>query len=141
MKNKIREWCGHDYIKVNKKQYENFMRYFGDKVSSNCFMGWCDSYDWSLRSGKYKVGTFENADECNVARNYFETYGKREEYYLRVEYIEKHNYDINTVVPKPREKRLTKKEKEFAKTFGDFFDALFKRMCEEENKKQRRKEE
>ena len=110
MKNKIEEFGDQKFIKVSKKQYENFIRYFGDKLSSNCFMGWCDSYDWSLSSGKYKIGTIEYDCECEVARNCFETYGHREDYYLRLDYIEKYNYDINTIVPKPRKKRLSKKK-------------------------------
>ena len=90
-------------------------------------MDWVDNYDWSLRSGKYERGTWENANECRVARHYVGYSKKEEEFYISLDYIQKHNYDLNTVVPKKKEpkKRLTKQEKMIADHICDAFDLVF----------------
>lgn len=122
--NKRVNWGGPEFIRVSKKRYENFIRYFKDKIESNSFMDWCDSYDWSLRSGKHKIGTFENANECMVARHYFG--GPIQEFFVRVDYIKAKNYDLDTIVPKPRKKRLPKKWKKLADHMADAFDYAFR---------------
>lgn len=91
-------WGGHFFIKVSKKRYENFCRYFKKEIEYNTFMGWKEGYDWSLASGRYKEGTFEYVDECMVCRYYFES--PKPEFYINLDYIELKNYDLNTKVPK-----------------------------------------
>jgi len=128
--NKIVNWGnGPKFIRVSKKKYENFRRFFGEKIEGNLFMDWVDTYDWSLRSGKYEIGSFKNAEECKVARHYCGYAPRSDEFYIRLDYIEKKHYDLNTIVPKPRKKRLTKKEKAFAKHICNGFDALFRAAC------------
>lgn len=131
--NKRVNWGGPEFIRVSKKRYENFIRYFKDSIETNAFMDWCDSYDWSLRSGKYKIGTFKNANECMVARHYFG--GPIQEFYIRVDYIKAKNYDLDTIVPKPRKKRLSKKWQKLADHMVDAFDYAFRYEAEKSIKK------
>ena len=95
-------------------------------------MDWVDSYDWSLRSGKYERGTFESSAECKVARHFVGCSKDTEEFYISVDYIEKHNYDLNTVVPKEKEQKLTKKEKMILDAFCKAFDKAFKAQATKE---------
>lgn len=128
-------WGEHQFIRVTKKKYENFVRYFKDKIESNCFMGWCDYYDWSLNNNlKITEHTdekviWDNHHKCMVARCYFET--PQPEYWIRTDYIEKNNYDLNTVVPKPRKKRMTKQEKMFCDAICAAFDSAFMQASKE----------
>jgi hypothetical protein len=115
-------WGGHEYIRVSKACYENFMRYFKEKLESNDFMGWYDSYDWSLNPGfDYKNSTenerWEHLNKCMVARQYFAS--PVPEYFIRTDYC-----DIKSIpyVPKPRKKRLTKMEKQIHDDLADAFD-------------------
>lgn len=126
-------WCnGKPFMRVSKKRFENFIRFFekAGRIEGNSFMGWSDWYDWSL-NGNLEITKdtpedvcWDNLEICNVAREYFET--PHPEYYLRLDYIKDNNYDLDTIVPKERKKRLTKKQKMFAKVFGDAFDELFR---------------
>lgn len=104
MRYKKEEWGGHKYIRVSKKRFENFIRYFKDKIEGNFFMGWVDYYDWSLNPGFDSIKADDNAfwdniDKCMVARNYCEYC---DEYYIREDYIKDKNYDLNTVVSKTK---------------------------------------
>ena len=45
--NKLMDWGGPVFVRVSKKKYENFCRYFKDKLEFNDFMGWNDAYDFS----------------------------------------------------------------------------------------------
>lgn len=121
---------GHSYIKVGKKKFENFRRFFGDKLSGNSFMEWTDVYDWSLVKKEKDYNKWLN--ECMVARVCWQ--GAPIEYYIRLDYIEKMNYDLNTIVSKPRKKRLTKKEKIFADHLCQAFDYAFARYSQENSK-------
>lgn len=138
-KHETYEWGGHDFIRVSKKRFENFIRYFEDKIEGNSFMGWSDWYDWSLNGNLEVVEetpediAWDNLEICNVARKYFET--PEPEYWLRLDYIKSHNYDLDTIVPKPRKKRLTKKEKKFAQLLCDAFDYAFREASKEQFKK------
>jgi hypothetical protein len=126
-KHETYEWGGHVFIRVSKKRFENFIRYFKDKIEGNSFMGWSDWYDWSLNGNKEitkdtpEEECWDNLEICNVARKYFET--PEPEYWLRTDYC-----DLKSIpyVPKPRPKRLTKKEKQFANFFADAFDYAFR---------------
>ena len=128
--NKIVEYCGHKFIRVSKVKFENFRRYFRDSpdFDGNDFMGWYDLYDWSL--GKSKEGSWEYLDECIIARNFFET--PHPEYYVRLDYIEKKKYDLDTIVPKPRKKRLSKRTKMIADHLCDAFDIVFRNEATKE---------
>lgn len=128
MNKKVNWGGGPEFIRVSKKRYENFIRYFKDKIESNSFMDWCDSYDFSLSSGKWAEGSMEYVDECMVARHYFG--GPIQEFYVRVDYIQAKKYDLDTIVPKPRKKRLPKKWKKLADHMADAFDYAFR--CEAE---------
>lgn len=94
--NQTKEWCGHVFIRVTKKQFNKFIRIFRSKIEGNGFMGWLDFYDWSLnnnlkitkRTSHKKME--ENLDKCMVARKYYET--PKPEYWLRLDYIR--DYDI-----------------------------------------------
>ena len=136
--NKIETCWGKPFIRVSKKRFENFIRFFkkAGRIEGNSFMGWSDWYDWSL-NGNLEITKdtpedvcWDNLEICNVAREYFET--PHPEYYLSVDYIKANNYDIDTIVPKPRKKRLTKKQKRFAEALCKAFDQAFM----EESKKQ-----
>ena len=131
--NKRTNWGGPEFIRVSKKRYENFLRYFKDVLDGNAFMDWFDSYDWALSSGKYKEGTLKYTDECMVARHYFG--GPNQEYYIRVDYIESKHYDLDTIAPKPRKKRLSKRTKMIANHLVDAFDYAFRIQAEEDAKK------
>ena len=103
-KHETYEWGGHNFIRVSKKRYDNFILYFVklNKIEGNSFMGWHDSYDWSLNPGfnAEKANDdelWDNLDKCMVARCYFET--PRPEYWIRTDYIEVNNYDLDTIVP------------------------------------------
>lgn len=128
------EWGGKKFIRVSKKRYWNFIRFFEGQIEGNFFMDWVDNYDWSLRSGKYEIGTWENADECMVSRHYVAYDPKDEEYYISVDYIELKKYDLNTVVPKKKEhkKRLTKKEKMYAEAICKFINKAFETHAKQE---------
>lgn len=135
------EWGGHDFVRVSKKHYENFIRHFANsnKIEQNSFMGWRDAYDWSLNNNlEITESTPEdvawgNLDKCRVAREYFET--PQPEYWIRLDYIEANNYDLDKTVPKPRKKRLTKKERKLADFLCDAFDYAFREASKEEFKK------
>ena len=121
-------WGGHIFMRVSKKRYQNFIKFFRDKIEGNDFMGWYDSYDWSLNPGfDFEKATdeerWDNLEQCMVARLYFED--PKMEYWLRLDYIANNNYDINTVIPTPRKKRLTKKQKMLEEAFCEAFDQLF----------------
>lgn len=136
-KHEIHEWGNHKYLRVSKKRFENFVRFFRDKIESDFFMGWVDFYDWSLNPGfdadkATHNELWDNASKCKVARKYVD-YGDYE-YYIRLDYIEANKYDLDTVVPKPRKKRLTKKEKQFADMLGKAFDNLYRKEVEGEIK-------
>lgn len=126
------EWGGHKFIRVSKKRYENFIRYFKNKnkIEGNSFMGWSDWYDWSLNGNKEittdtpEETAWDNLEKCNVAREYYET--PKPEYWIRLDYIEANGYDLDTIVPKPRKKRLTKKEKKLTDFLCDAFNYVFK---------------
>ena len=122
----IEEWGNKTFIKISKKRFENFVRYFlgKKKIEGNSFMGWHDYYDWSLRKEEHKVGSWEAAEDCMVARCFFET--PEPEYYVSTDYVKDNNYDLNTVVPKPRKRRLTKKEKKLADALCKAFDEIFR---------------
>lgn len=129
-KHEKNEWGGYEFIRVSKKRFENFIRFFKDKIEGNSFMGWSDWYDWSL-NGNLEVDENTSEEEfwhnlltCNVAREYYET--PNPEYWLRLDYIEANHYDLDTIVPKPRKKRLTKKEKQLADFICDAFDYAFR---------------
>jgi len=144
--NKIETCWGKPFIRVSKKRFDNFIRFFEKEkvITGNYFMGWGDYYDWSLNpgfdpeaEGVTSEDRWHNLDKCMVARSYLET--PHPEYYLSVDYIKDNNYDLDTVVPKERKKRLTKKEKAFAKALCDAFDRIFmmealKEEDEEKNK-------
>lgn len=137
-KHKTQEWGGNVYLRVSKKRYENFIRYFCKlrKLEGDTFMGWHDSYDWSLDPDfdEKKANDdecWEHCNKCMVARCYFETYQPQLEYWLRVDYIKANNYDIDTIVKKPRKKRLTKKEKALADFLCKAFDACFELTAKE----------
>lgn len=125
-KHETNEWGNHTFIRVSKKRYDNFIRYFKNlkKIEGNSFMGWNDFYDWSLNN---------NLDKCMVARHYFET--PEPEYWIRLDYIEANKYDLDTIVPKPHKKRMTKKEKQFAEVLAKAFNYAFAKECEEQFKK------
>lgn len=136
--NKIETCWGKPFIRVSKKRFENFIRFFGKtgRIEGNSFMGWSDWYDWSL-NGNLEITKdtpedicWDNLEKCNVAREYFET--PRPEYYLSVDYIKDNNYDLDTIVLKERKKRLTKKEKMFAAAFADAFDEIFKKEAKQQ---------
>ena len=126
------DWGGPVFIRVSKKRYENFCRYFKSKLEFNDFMGWNDAYDFSYDKHyqeKLCGGMEENHEylgRCKVARHFFET--PQPEYYIRVDYIWFHNYDLNTVVPKPRKKKpkLSKTEKMIVDHMCDAFDIIFR---------------
>ena len=130
--NKIEEWDNHKFIKVSKRKFDNFLRFFKKKIEGNHFMGWYDLYDWSLADKKHKVGSWEYLGDCMVARNYFET--PVQEYYIRIDYIESKHYDLNTIVPEPKKKRerLTKQEKLITKHITKAFDEIFKQEANKE---------
>lgn len=140
-KHEVCEWGGHNFIRVSKKRYDNFIRYFVNlnKIEGDAFMGWCDYYDWSLNNNLEITEdtpedvAWDNLDKCMVAREYFET--PQPEYWIRLDYVEANNYNLDTIVPKPREKRLTKKEKKFAQLLCDAFDYAFREACKEQFKK------
>lgn len=131
LKHETYEWGGHNFIRVSKKRYDNFIRYFMNlnKIEGNSFMGWHDSYDWALNNNlEINKDTpedvaWDNLDKCMVARCYFET--PQPEYWLRKDYIEANNYDIDTIVPKPKKPRLTKREKAIVDHLCDAFDYAF----------------
>ena len=125
MNNKLKDWGGPVFIRVSKKKYENFCRYFEDKIEFNAFMGWYDTYDFSYEKCYEDKGYGDcKMDRCMVARQYFE--GPRAEYYIRADYIWKNGYDLNTIVPKPRRKRLPKSYQKVIDHMCDAFDAIFR---------------
>lgn len=107
-KKETHDWGGHKYIRVSKKKYNNFVKYF-NKLEGNYFMDWYDLYDWSLNPG-FDASTatenelWDNIHKCMVAREYCEYYGRdcHYEYYIREDYIKSKNYDLNTVVYKTK---------------------------------------
>lgn len=103
-KQKTHEWGGNVYLRVGKTCYENFIRHFWElgKLEGDTFMGWHDSYDWSLDPNfdEKKANDdecWEHCTKCMVARCHFETYQPEYEYWLRVDYIKANNYDIDTI--------------------------------------------
>lgn len=128
--NKIEEWDNHKFIKVSERKFDNFLRFFKKRIVGNYFMGWCDLYDWSLADKEHEVGSLKYFEDCMVARNYFET--PNPEYYIRVDYIESNNYDLNTIVPKKRKKKLTKKQKNFFENLCKAFDEIFEQEAKKE---------
>lgn len=131
--NKLMDWGGPVFVRVSKKKYENFCRYFKDKLEFNDFMGWNDAYDFSYdkRYQEKLHGGIENnskyLDRCMVARHFFET--PQPEYYIRVDYIWNNSYDLNTIVSKPKKPKLTKKEKMIADHVCDAFDIVFRQQA------------
>lgn len=129
-KHETYEWGGFDYIRVSKKRFENFVRFFREKIEGDGFMGWLDYYDWSLNNN-FKVTKktsdedfWNNLDKCRVARKYVDS--PNFEYWIRLDYLETNHYDLNTIVSKPRPKRLTKKEKLIVDGFCKLLDECFK---------------
>ena len=123
--NKIVKYSNKLFIRVSKAKYENFLRFF-PALEGDFFMDWEDFYDFSLSSGKYEKGTWDYAAECKVARHYV---SKHAEYYISLDYIKAKNYDLNTVVPKPRKPRkprLTEEEDLITKYLCEAFDNVFK---------------
>ena len=127
MKRRTRYWCGVKFVYVTKEEYKNFCRFFKDKLEHNAFMGWCDAYDFSLASKKYRKGSWEYLDECNVGRHYFES--PDQEYWIRIDYIEKHNYDLSTIVPEEETKPLPKNLQILADHICDAIDYAFQQEC------------
>lgn len=130
-KHEKNEWDGHEYIRVSKKQFENFIRYFRSKIEGNGFMGWLDYYDWSLNPNfneetANEEESWDNLSKCMVARKYYEA--PFPEYWLRIDYINANNYDLNTIVPKIRKKRTSKKKKQFVDFLSDAVDYVLKGM-------------
>lgn len=135
--NKIEEWGNKPFMRVSKVRYENFCRYFKGKIEHNFFMDWNDSYDWSLNPGfdidnATEEESWLNLDKCMVARHYC---GYKDEYYISVDYIKANNYDLDTIVPKPKKKRLTKKEKILSEAMCEAFDDLWRKIVNEEAKR------
>ena len=129
------EWGGHDFIRVSKKRYENFIRFFRDNIEGDGFMGWLDYYDWSLNN-YFKVTKrtsdekfWNNLHKCRVARKYVDS--PNFEYWIRLDYVKTNNYDLDTIVPKPRKKRMTKKEKKIADLLSRAFDHMFEQAAKE----------
>ena len=107
--NKIETCWDKPFIRVSKKRFENFIRFFkkAGRIEGNYFMGWGDYYDWSLNpefnfEAASEKEYWDNLEKCVVARSYLET--PHPEYYLSVDYIKDNNYDLDTVVPKERKK-------------------------------------
>lgn len=121
MNKKTTNWGGPEFVKVTEEQFDNFRRYF-KQLSGNSFMGWYDLWDFSLKKHS-KKDAYKHFDECVVARNYFET--PEPEYYIRLDYIESKNYDLNTIVEKPKEPELTEEEKKMIDHICDAVDLLF----------------
>ncbi len=131
--NKIVYFCGNAFIRVSKKKYDNFTRFFKNSLEFNAFMGWNDAYDWSLDSKRFKKNSFQRANECMVARHFFEA--PRGEYYISAAYIGIKQYNLNTVVPKEREKRLSKKQKKLANAICKAFDTAFAEEAKKDAKR------
>lgn len=130
--NKLMDWGGPVFVRVSKKKYENFCRYFDGKLEYNAFMGWNDAYDFSYDK-RYKeklYGGLEHnskyLDRCMVARHFFEAPKREHEYYIRVDYIWDNDYDLNTIVPKKRNPRLSRAMKKIADHMCDAFDIMFR---------------
>lgn len=115
------EWGGYTFVKATKKEYNNFLRFFKNKVENDFFMDWDDTYDWSL-NGNAKIKTeeqwWENKHKCMVARHYCD---RGEEFWIRLDYIQKNNYDLKTIVPKESEEKPTKLADVFAKALDEIF--------------------
>lgn len=132
------KWGKYHFIRVSQKKFDNFIRYFQGlkKIKGDFCMDWHDFFDESICPEEIK-NSEERWDESIVARHYECPYGQ--EFWIRIDYIEKNNYDLDTKVPKPRKKRLTKKEKQFSKMLTNVFDKLFeleaKKQLEELEKK------
>jgi hypothetical protein len=94
MTREIKCWGNYEYLKVSKKEYDKFMKTFIGMIENDFYMDWLDSYDWSLRSGKHKIGSWDNALECRVARHYCGWYPKDHEYYIRLDYAKAKGYEL-----------------------------------------------